>query len=173
MYATCFLFFMLWIAFAWTWKEFPRTPPPERPIHIEAPILQQNCSTKKIPCINDCSFLCIEKESKCIGGVCQVTRNVHQIPCDLKKGGVPMMIKEPVPHWECICTDSRFYGGEACDEIHPDVCENGTFFYMARNRHICICPPPFELLKIESKPHCVEKKMLRFYDESIMDRNLL
>lgn len=173
MYTTCFLFLIIWIAYAWTWKEFQVKPPKEMAIQIEAPILEQNCSAKKIPCIDDCSFLCIEKESKCIGGVCQPTSNVNPIMCNEKTGGVRMMIKEPVPHQVCVCTDSRFYGGKACDKLHPDVCEHGTFFYQGRMRFICICPPPYELIKIDSKPHCVEKKMLGFYDEAIMSRNVL
>lgn len=173
MYTTCFLFLIIWIAYAWAWKEFQVTPPKEMAIQIEAPIFQQNCKNKKIPCINDCSFLCIEKESQCIGGVCQPTSNVNQITCSQQTGGVPMMVKHPVPHWVCVCTDSRFYGGKACDELHPDVCEHGTFFYLGRRRNICICPPPYELIKIDSKPHCVEKKMLGFYDETTMNRNIL
>lgn len=173
MYTICFLFLLIWIAYAWAWKEFQIIPPKQIDIQIEAPILKQNCSIKKIPCINDCSFLCIENETKCIGGVCQPTRNVTQIACSKKTGGVPMMIQDPVPHWVCICTESRFFGGKACDEQHPDVCEHGTFHYLARRRFICICPPPYELIKIDSKPHCVEKKMFGFYDETTMDRNIL
>lgn len=169
MYAACVLFLMLWSVYAWSWQSTV-TGHPDFWIRIEGPLFRQNCGVKDVPCIDDCSFLCTEPDAKCIGGMCQVAP--PSVACDKSKGGLPVLLKDPVPHWSCLCTDSRFYGGPACSTLNPDVCENGTFFYMGRLRHVCVCPAPFELLKIDSKPHCVAAEMMGFYDELTMSRNL-
>lgn len=170
MYATCFLFLMMWLGYVWAWSDV--TPKGDSVIEVRAPILKQSCDAQEIACIDDCSFLCVEPKTKCIGGVCQVEAALRDIECNEKTGGVRMMVKDPVPHWTCVCSDSRFYGGDACNVLHPDVCEHGTFFYLARRRYVCICPPPYELLKIDSKPHCVQPQMMGFYDEATMSRSL-
>lgn len=173
MYVACFVFLLLWCGYAWAWKDthFAATQG-ESAIEVKAPILRQTCSTREVPCVDDCSFLCIERDSECVGGICETKEHVQDIPCSSKTGGVRMMVRDPTPHWKCICSDSRFYGGEACDQLNPDVCEHGTFYYTGRLRYICICPLPYRLLKIDSKPHCVEERMLKFYDPATMSTKL-
>lgn len=170
MYATCFIFLMIWMAYAWALRDAKETVTTGlAAIQMDAPTFRQNCSAKQVPCVDDCSFLCVENDTQCIGGVCQTRLN--EIPCNAEKGGVRMLVKDPVPHWTCVCTDSRFFGGKDCEKVHPDVCEHGMFVYTDRNNYMCICLPPYEFLKIGTKPHCVEKKMLGFYDELTMTRN--
>lgn len=172
MHVTCFLFLILWLGYVWAWRGGGSSPPKAERIRVNAPIVEQNCSTHEVPCIDDCSFLCIEKRTQCVGGICQPEKALRDIRCNEKTGGVKVMVKDPVPHWTCVCSDSRFFGGDACDELHPDVCERGMFIYKARARYLCMCPPPFELIKIDSKPHCVDEKMMGFYDERTMSQSL-
>lgn len=154
-------FLLLWIAYAWMWNVL-RTAPPTATASIRAaaPTFRQNCADKEVPCIDDCSFLCLEHDAKCVGGVCET--ELQDIPCNEEKGGVRMMVQNPVPRWVCVCTDSRFFGGEECDTLHPDVCEHGVFMYRGKNCHMCLCMPPYELMTLGGKEHCVEKKMLNF-----------
>lgn len=173
MYVACFVFLLLWCGYAWVWKDIHFAAKDETTIELKAPILQQTCSTHEVPCVDDCSFLCIEKDSECVGGICETKEHVQDIACNRSTGGVRMMVKDPTPHWKCICSDSRFYGGEACDKLNPDVCEHGTFFYSSRYRYICLCLPPYKLLHIELKPHCIDEKLLNFYDEATMSKHLL
>lgn len=171
MYATYFVFLMIWLAYVWVWRDMNLKPHVGKvSIRTDAPTFRSNCSTKKVPCIDDCSFLCVEKDVQCVGGVCQPEAQLNQIPCNAKKGGVLMMVEDPVPHWSCICTDSRFFRGEDCETLNPDVCEHGMFTYKDRKNYLCICLPPYELVVIGTKPHCIEKKLLGFYDEFFMKR---
>lgn len=170
MYVTCILFLMLWLGYAWVWKGV--TLKDETFIEVKAPIFKQTCSTKEVACIDDCSFLCVEKNVKCVGGTCEAVKELLDIECSEKTGGVKMLVKEPIPHWVCICSDSRFYSGDACDALNPDVCEHGTFFYLGRERYVCICPPPYELIRIDLKPHCVAKEFIGFYDEATMTQSI-
>lgn len=170
MYSTCLIFFMIWIAYAWAWRDMNQRSTGIASIRTDAPTFRQNCNSKKVFCIDDCSFLCVENDAQCVGGVCQPQAELNQISCNEEKGGVRMMVNDPVPHWSCICTDSRFFRGEDCETVNPDVCEHGMFTYTDRKNYLCICLPPYEFIKIGTKPHCVEKKMLGFYDELTMKR---
>lgn len=163
----------MWLGYAWVWKSVNLAPEDESTsIEVKAPILQRNCGAQEVPCIDECWFLCVEKDAKCVGGICQPERDVQDIECSERTGGVKMMVKDPVPHWTCVCSDSRFYSGDACNVQNPDVCEHGTFFYLSRERYVCVCPPPYELIKIESKPHCVEEKWMGFYDKATMSQSI-
>lgn len=164
MYAICLVFLMIWTAYAWTCIPSTSTDTTAVILKMDSPVFRQDCSAKQVPCIDDCSFLCTESNVTCVGGTCQTQLN--QIPpCNFKRGGVLMMIPDPVPHWSCICTESRFFGGGDCGTVHPDVCEQGTFLYRNRKHYLCICPPPYELVTIDSKPHCLEKKMTKFFEK--------
>lgn len=175
MAATCLVFLMVWIAYVWScWTGGKATAwkGKSEAIWIDAPVLKKQCSTKEVPCIDDCSFLCMEKEVACVGGVCQLKDGAsHTIPCS-EKTGLRMRVQDPVPHTLCLCTDARFYGGPACDRLNPDVCEKGVFFYFGRLRYVCVCSPPYVLIRINDKPHCLEKKWMRFYDPATMNQNI-
>lgn len=170
MYATCLVLLMLWMGYAWTLRDRDSTVTRIASIRMEAPTFQQNCSAKQVPCIDDCSFLCVEKDAQCVGGVCQLMAELDEIPCNAEKSGVRMMVNDPVPHWSCICKDARFFRGEDCETVTPDTCEHGMFAYTDRRNYVCICLPPYEFIQIGTKPHCVEKKMLGFYDDLTMSR---
>ena len=171
MYAAWFIFFLLWVVYAWVWKETHFTNSKDLDIKIDAPLLKRNCSEKEVPCIDDCSFLCFEKNTECVGGICETKKSLQ--PCNEQTGGMRIMIHEPVSQWSCICTDSRFYGGPACDQLNPDVCEHGSFHYFSRTKFSCICPLPYKLLKIGSIPHCIEERMMGFYDPLSMNQSTL
>ena len=171
MYAAYFVFLLLWIAYAWSWKEMEINSNEDLNIQIEAPLFKQDCTEKEIPCIDDCSFLCIERDAECVGGICESRKGMP--PCNEKTGGMRVLVKDPVPQWSCVCTDARFYGGKACDELNVDVCEHGSFHYFSRKKFTCICPLPYKLIKTGTTPHCVEERMLNFYDEWTKNKNKL
>lgn len=173
MYVACLVFLLMWCGYAWAWREGSAAKGDEPEIELKAPLLRQTCSTDEVPCVDDCSFLCVERDTECVGGLCQTKEHLQDIACNEKTGGVRVMAMEPTPHWTCICSDARFYGGEACDRLNPDVCERGTFFYLHRSRHVCVCPTPYRLLRIDSKPHCVEERMLNFFDPATMSTKLV
>lgn len=160
MFTTWFLFLLVWFVFLWAvWphsvlKSFKSLP-------IQKPFFRQNCNVNRVPCIDDCHFLCIEQDAKCIGGICQ--SNPADIECHEKTGGVIMALKEPTLHWSCICTDSTFFEGDACDILNPDVCEQGLFLYSDRNHFDCFCFPPYRLIFIHDKPHCAERHVTYFF----------
>ena len=131
-------------------------------IQTKAPTFRQNCTTKEVPCIDDCSFLCVENNAKCVSGTCKSEDELIPVPCNKETGGILMIVNDPVPHWSCICTNSTFYGGDDCGQLNKDVCEQGVFLYKNRNNYLCLCLPPYELITIDNKPHCVEKEMLNF-----------
>lgn len=172
MYAACFVFLMLWLAHLWAWKGSPPTGDGDVSIRVDAPMRRADCGREDVPCVDDCSFLCLGKGYECIGGTCRSVEGVRGVACDGEKG-IRMMVHEPRPAWTCVCKDARFYGGEGCDVLNPGVCENGAFAYVSESRFLCVCSPPYELINVDSKPHCVEKKWMGFYDERSMDRNRL
>lgn len=130
-----------------------------------APTIRRTCSNKDVSCIDDCSFLCVENDAKCIAGKCQVEQEIFtKIPCNTETGGILMMVNDPVPHWSCICTNSTFYRGEDCSTLNKDVCEEGVFLYKDQKNYLCLCLPPYELVMIGIKPHCVEKAKIKFVE---------
>lgn len=133
---------------------------------VTAPTFQQNCTSKYVPCIDNCDFLCIEKNAKCIGGYCEPTDDLATVACETNYGGILMMSTEPVPHWSCICTHASFFGGKDCSVLNEDVCEHGMFLYNNQNSHTCLCLPPYKLVIIEDKPHCIEKSISKFFPAS-------
>lgn len=160
MYAVYFVFLAIWLAYVWTWKGSASRSVVSVRTHA-APTFRQNCSVREVPCIDDCSFLCVDPDAKCIGGVCR-PETKQPVACNASTGGVLMLSKNPVPEWTCICTDSRFFRGRDCATLNPDVCEHGMFLYQDRRNYECVCPPPYVLIEMDTKPHCVEKKMKNF-----------
>lgn len=161
MWSAWLLFLLLWIGFLGTPSHVPINPP----INIHTPIFQQNCSSRQVECVDDCSFLCVEDYTKCVGGVC-VTNENAPIKCNEKRGGRIMLAKDSVSRWMCLCTDETFWSGASCDELNPDVCEHGTFLYNARNDFLCICPEPYKKVLLSGKPHCLEPYMVNFFQEN-------
>lgn len=164
MHKTWVVFFLMWLAYVWVWKS-SKLQVDNRQVRAEAPTFRQNCTTKQIPCIDDCSFLCVDRDAQCIDGVCQSREET--VPCKEETGGVLMLIKDPVPRWTCICTNSTFYRGPDCSELNKDVCEHGVFLYVNRYNFLCMCLAPYELVTIDHKPFCVEKAKARFIKETL------
>lgn len=165
MWSAKSLFFLLWIGFAWMLLTSSSDVPTATRIQIQHSPSKQNCSAKEIKCVNDCSFLCVEKESRCVGGICVVEQN--KLNCNSKKGGMTILTNDPVNHWTCLCTDSSFWSGKNCDVLNPDVCEHGVFLYEGRNDFTCLCPYPYQMITVNGKPHCVEKHVANFFPDSL------
>lgn len=154
------MFLLIWLGFAWIlWSH--TTPKSFKNISVHRPLFRQNCNVNQVPCVDDCEFLCVENDAQCIGGVCRSNPDV--IECNERTGGVVMAMQEPTLHWLCVCTDSAFFQGPTCDTLKPDVCEHGLFVYEDRDNFQCLCFPPYKLIFIHSKPHCVEKYVINFF----------
>lgn len=165
MWSAWSIFLLLWMGFALIMLQAPSDMKDAPSIQIQGPTFKQNCSIKKVKCVNDCSFLCIEKESRCVGGVC--VTELDNLKCDTKKGGIAILAKEPASHWSCLCTDSSFWSGKKCNILNPDICEHGVFLYNGRDDFTCICPHPYQLITVNDRPHCVEKYVANFFREKI------
>ncbi|GIY03998.1 uncharacterized protein CDAR_304881 [Caerostris darwini] len=136
-------------------------------IDIQAPTIHRDCTSQSIPCVDDCSFLCVESKVKCVGGTCVVQEN-NDIECQADKGGMRILVKDPVSHWTCLCTDATFFSGPDCGQLNPDVCENGVFFYTSK---VCLCPQPYQLVKLNGKPHCIEAKVANFFKNQDLEES--
>lgn len=162
MWAVWLLFLLMWMGFLWT----PKPTQTHAKIQVQEPTFQQNCCTKKIHCVDDCSFLCVENSVKCIGGVC-VPDSHAPIECNTERGGRLMLTNDPVPKWICLCTDETFWSGPACDTLNPDVCEHGAFLYNGRDDFLCLCLEPYKKVIVNGKPHCLENYMVNFFHEDL------
>lgn len=160
------LFLIIWFAFVWI--TVTDVEPQQNPLHVpvQSPIFQQDCSVKKIPCVDDCSFLCDDQRTRCVGGICE-TQPKDPVECNTSRGGMLIMANTPVPHWSCLCTDSAYWSGSDCNTLNSDVCEQGAFMYIERDNFLCICPYPYEKVLLNGKPHCLEKRMANFFPEQI------
>lgn len=156
------LFAFMWLAFAWMSVSSTDTP---NMLHMQmqVPVFQQNCTSKTIPCVDDCSFLCVEQKVKCVGGACVVKKDDDPIDCDTEKGGMLMLSSFPTPHWKCLCTNESIWSGPACDTLNPDVCERGVFLYTNRNSEVCLCPFPYRKALVNGKWHCLGKPHTHFF----------
>lgn len=152
---------MSWVIFLCIWFLFIRFLLSEQNLEdkknlkISVPTFKESCLSKKINCINDCSFLCVENDVECVGGVCEIVQ--QKIPCEKDTGGLLMMLNDPTPRWQCICTNSTFFTGPNCNQLNPDVCENGTFFYSNAHNYYCSCFEPYEKFELNGKPYCLPK----------------
>lgn len=160
------IFLIMWIGFACSLQSL-QTQNDAKNIQISVPTFKQNCTTKKVNCINNCSFLCVEDQMECIGGICELEQK--KPPCDASKGGVYMMVDDPVPHWTCICTNPSFFSGRKCDELNPDVCEKGSLVYINSENYHCFCNWPYEIFNVNGKPHCLHKKYRLFFNNINFD----
>lgn len=161
MWTAWIVFGLLWVGFAWM-SVSPRDLSDAFPFEIRVPVFQQTCSTKPVPCVDDCSFLCVERTAKCVGGVCAVDSN-QPLDCDTQKGGIPMLSQYPVPTWKCLCTDESIWSGPACNTLSPDVCENGTILYRSRDSIGCLCPKPYKKFLVNRKWHCLDRHVTNFF----------
>lgn len=172
MWTTYVVFLFLLLGFVWTCA--PPASKSKRTINIQEPIFQRNCLSNTVSCVNDCSFLCVEDTARCVSGTCVVTEDKNDaVPCDRDKGGVQMLVNIPTPHWTCLCVDATFFGGPDCSRLNPDVCEQGVFLYLEPGKHVCLCSEPYKLITIQDKPHCLEKKMARFFTDDTEQRKVL
>lgn len=153
------LLLLLW--FVWILAASPKR---HKSLSVLAPIRRRNCSGQNVTCLDDCSFLCVEGEAKCLGGVCVVPDH-HEIDCNREFGGMVVLAKGPSRHWTCLCTDPTFYGGPDCSERVYDVCQNGVFMYRANGQHTCICNSPYRKVVENGKPYCVEPAMVPFFPD--------
>lgn len=162
MWAAWLLFLLLWVGFLW----MPKSSVPVSQIKVQTPVFQQNCSSKQVQCVDDCSFLCVEKQARCVGGVC-MTDEQAPVECNTYKGGRLMLASDSVARWICLCTDETFWSGTSCNDLNPDVCEHGAFLYNARDDYLCICPEPYKKVVLNGKPHCLENHMSNFFQEDV------
>ncbi|GFW14399.1 uncharacterized protein TNCV_423211 [Trichonephila clavipes] len=141
-------------------------PETESNVQIQIPVFQQNCAAKPIKCVDDCSFLCVEKSVRCVGGVCVLQPN-EPVKCNTEKRGRVMLGKNPVPHWICLCTDATFWSGPECNTLNPDVCEHGVFMYKGRDDYMCICSSPYQKVILKRKHHCSERTLANLFPEEV------
>lgn len=162
MWNVSFLFFLLWYGF---WFVAPTVVSEEQQPSFDVlqPTLKRNCSGRRVECIDDCSFLCVENGAKCLGGQCVVSSS--QIECDRDKGGIVLLARDPVEHWKCLCTDPTFWTGEDCSELSQGVCENGIFIYRGLQDKTCLCHFPFRKLVLHDVPYCVDPTVMNFFRE--------
>ena len=160
------LFALMWVAFAWMSVSSAADPPAHLPFQIQVPVFEQNCSSKTVACIDDCSFLCVEPKARCIGGVCRVDPKDDALACNTDKGGMLMLRADPVATWMCLCTHESIWSGPACDTLNPDVCENGVFMYKNRDNAVCVCPFPYKKTLVNGKWHCLDVPLSHFFEES-------
>ncbi|KAG8173845.1 hypothetical protein JTE90_016334 [Oedothorax gibbosus] len=153
----------MWLAFAWM-SVSSADPPTPFHMQIQMPIFKQYCSSQQVKCVDDCSFLCVEKSSKCIGGMCVVDKYPNRIPCDTDKGGMLMMGADQ--SWKCLCTEESIWSGPACDRLNPDVCERGVFLYKTRDSAMCVCPFPYKKILVHGKWHCLGNPEYNFFKEA-------
>lgn len=164
MWAAWFILGLLWLFYAWMSLDGVRQTSSTK-LQLFEPIFKQSCSTKSVSCADDCSFLCVEKDTQCIGGKC-VIKTSMSIPCRQEKGGIPML--DATPKWICFCTDPTIWSGPDCGQLNPDVCEHGMFIYYALNKHECVCPYPYRKINVNGKVHCVEKHIAQFFVDHSM-----
>lgn len=155
-----FLLALLWFGFVWTtWTTRSSSG---NSLQLRAPVSKRNCSEETVDCIDDCSFLCVEPNSKCVGGKCIpfVSSNKE---CNRDRGGILVLTRENgLEHWKCMCTHPSIWSGSDCSQLNPDVCENGVYLYN-NGQGTCICSFPYSLLVLNGKPHCVDSAMLNFF----------
>ena len=158
MYLTLLLYFILGLLFLF----FPKKSPPNiYQLNIER-MIKEDCSSKTIRCIDDCSFLCSESGFQCINNVCQ--RAQQKIQCDREFGGVVVMHeRNGVPFWDCICTNPSYYGGPGCTRRAPDICKDGIFNYKGLNKHLCKCKAGDVYMKLNDKDYCVTETISKFF----------
>lgn len=154
MYLTLLLYLVLGILFLL----FPKTTlENDYKLKIDR-LVKEDCSSKKMKCIDTCDFLCIDSNYKCVNNVCQLDAKI-----ECENGVVALTDFNGIPFWECICTDPSYYGGKECKTKAPDVCKNGTFVYRGLNRHICKCRQGDVLMILNHKEYCVPKPLMKFF----------
>lgn len=157
-----FLFGLLWIVYAWIGLHDTDPSNSASKIQVFEPIFKQSCESKPVACVDDCSFLCIEDNTQCIGGQC-VPYAPSPIPCDQQKGGI--LLLDATPKWVCLCTNPTIWSGPECNQLNPDVCQHGMFVYYTSERYQCVCPFPYRKITTNGKEYCVEKHFARFLSE--------
>ncbi|GFS31592.1 uncharacterized protein NPIL_31071 [Nephila pilipes] len=165
MWSAWCLFLLLWMGFVWMMMT-SSVPETKSHVQVQIPVFQQNCAAKSIKCVDDCSFLCVEASTRCIGGVC-VLQPDKPVECHAEKGGMVMLANDPVPYWMCLCTDATYWSGPKCNTLNPDVCEHGVFLYKGREDYMCICPSPYQKVVLKGKPHCLERRLANFFPEEL------
>lgn len=158
-----YVFFVLWLVLVWTlWQP---TRKDLSHVQVHSPTFRRECFENNVPCVDDCSFLCVERDVQCVGGTCRIQRQA-EIPCRTDRGGMRVMVNEPSPHWICLCTNSAFFSGDDCGTLNGDVCEHGVFLYTDRENNECLCPEPYKRVTLRGKPHCLQKHLATFLAEN-------
>lgn len=129
-------------------------------------MIKQDCSIKKVKCIDSCDFLCTEDNYECKNNICQL-QGSKTIQCNKDTGGIVVLTHfNFIPYWECLCTHPHFYGGSDCSEKRSDVCKKGTFQY-SLDKWSCTCKSTDFLIYIDNKPFCIDPQYKHFFPETI------
>lgn len=161
MYITLLLYFVLGLLFLF----FPRKSTPGLYQSKVERMIKEDCSSKIVKCLDDCSFLCTDANYKCVDNVCQ--KDPQPIDCDKEFGGVVVLSEiNRVPYWECVCTNPSYYVGPQCRTKAPDVCRSGIFFYRGLDRYFCKCETDDVRLTLNHKDYCVSKAVAKFFEKT-------
>lgn len=130
-------------------------------------LLKQDCSTKKVKCIDSCDFLCSEDKYECKNNLCQMQGN-PSIKCNKSTGGIIILTHfNFIPYWKCLCTKPNLYGGTDCSEKRFDVCSKGTFNFNL-DKWSCICKNTDFLITLNDKPYCIDMQYKNFFTDEII-----
>lgn len=125
-------------------------------------MIKQDCSNKKVKCIDSCEFLCTEDKYECKNNICQLKGSTN-IKCNKETSGIVVLTHfNLIPYWECLCTKPDFYGGSDCSEKRLDVCKKGTFNYNL-DKWNCNCNSSDFLINLDNKPYCIDAQYKRFF----------
>lgn len=130
-------------------------------------MIKQDCSTKKVKCIDSCEFLCSEDNYECKNNLC-LLKGSSNIKCNKETGGIIVLTHfNFIPYWECLCTKPHLYGGSDCSVKRFDVCNKGTFNF-SLDASSCICKPTDFLIYLNNKPYCLDAQFRNFFTEGVI-----
>ena len=156
LYIIYFIFIILGFLFLF----FPKSIPLQKNKIRFDRMIKQDCSTKKVKCIDSCDFLCTEDKYECKNNICQL-RGSTKIKCNKDTGGIVVLTHfNFMPYWECLCSKPDFFGGSDCSQKRFDVCKKGTFNY---NLEKWDCECNDFLIQLDNKPYCIDKQYKNFF----------
>jgi hypothetical protein len=103
-----------------------------------------------------------ERRKPGITNVCNISK--PYVGCNLKHGGIwqySPSITNDHSGWKCSCQFSRYYSGNDCNHLNPEICSGGTFTWDVKNgapsRYNCLCPSGTKrMIRDNATPFCAD-----------------